>query len=1175
MKRSMHKANLSAQKVLVGILMAFFLISMVSAFEFDNNYEYNEETKTATVRDCSFWLIGCLIDGEAIAETTLTWGDTQVGVGEDTHVGTFNYTPLRADSNIQNIDLINKKNGQSMTRGKQYKIKTIRQEDNFVTQCTGSNATSDLNCIQVEDGKRDVIEWMPIVNPNFNFVVGQTYEIGVFVDTEEGDHGDWIPQFSGVKIPQWAEWNASIETGLDAWWALNDTTDPTVIDFSGNYDGTNNGAARGIGGIINNSFNFTESENDYVAISNGILNGGNAITASFWVYEYSLDGQGWLSNLGLAVYDSNSGNVQIRIGNRRYWTNGAGVTPLSTKTWYHIVVTKETGSATKPSLFINGVNTSLTALTDSALVADTSIGRVFGTTYMNGLIDEVGLWNRSITEAEAQQLYNAGAGINPYESAVDNFPTITGFNVSANYTEVGTYNFLYNAYDNLNLSNVSVYVNGVLNQTNTTGLNNTNYSFDIPLGDGTYTIIGSATDNISQTTNTSAITIIIDTSPQITVLSPSDGENFTTNIIYFNATSSVPVDTWIVNYNGTNITLPDINTSLNVPEGVYNLKLYANNSVTGIWGLNESVNFTVHVTRPTLVINNPTGNFESLFNGQNITVDWNITEAGENLTEHITGCSITYNSVTTNYNQSICIGTNTTNITYVAMVNNLTMTVTDEFNLTTTNITSWTVSLIENDADFNATSYETSREEFVLNFSTSINVLSISAILDYNNTEYLSTSSCTNGDCLITNAFDIPLIDSDPQSNTFFWNVTIFNGTESISIATTNRTQNVSGIYLEACNSTYPVQTLNFTTYDEQDLSQVNPYNFNGAFDFWLGDGDVKKNNSFSNSSKEFHLCLDPNETMKIDADISYDETTGTNYTERFYYFQGYEISNSSQDIFMYLLKSTSSTSFILKVQDENLLPLNETIVEIWRYYPGEGEFKLVQTAKTNDAGKSIGFFEVETIDYKFIIKKDGEVLLETGQGKVIPETTPYTLTFNTGEDLGTPWSSQESLPNLDSNLVFDEDTGIVTYTYIDTSTTFEEARLLVNKVSFSNSSAYELKCNTTSTLTSATITCDTTNETGTYIASAFITRSGEALDLQISFTIDSLSNASGLLGLFFGWFLILIAASIFTVNEIAGIWTVTLTIFLTNTMGLIKFGGVFVTAIFAIAIIITWLFEK
>ena len=201
---------------------------------------------------------------------------------------------------------------------------------------------------------------------------------------------------------------------------------------------------------------------------------------------------------------------------------------------------------------------------------------------------------------------------------------------------------------------------------------------------------------------------------------------------------------------------------------------------------------------------------------------------------------------------------------------------------------------------------------------------------------------------------------------------------------------------------------------------------------------------------------------------------------------------------------------------------------------------------------------------------------METGQQKVVPETSPFTLTFNIGDPLEEPWKGHEDISGLNSTLIWDDDSGFVTYVYIDSSGTLTLARLLVIQESLVNSTANSVICNETSSLTSATLSCNVGNSSGFYVASSFINRGfGEGLDKQFTFQIQTLSGVVGLLGLFYGWFLILIASFMFKFNEIAGIWAVTMTVFLINLTGLINFGGVFVTGTIAVALILTWIMER
>ncbi|MBU0894873.1 MAG: S8 family serine peptidase [Nanoarchaeota archaeon] len=88
------------------------------------------------------------------------------------------------------------------------------------------------------------------------------------------------------------------------------------------------------------------------------------------------------------------------------------------------------------------------------------------------------------------------------------------------------------------------------------------------------------------------------TTPIINVLSPkNDSYNSSerTATIWFDATSDEQIETWIVNYNGTNVTLPYINISLQIEEGEHHLILYGNDSAGNI-GINNSIDFEIDLT---------------------------------------------------------------------------------------------------------------------------------------------------------------------------------------------------------------------------------------------------------------------------------------------------------------------------------------------------------------------------------------------------------------------------------------------------------------------------------------------------------------------------------------------------------------------------------------------------
>ena len=454
------------------------------------------------------------------------------------------------------------------------------------------------------------------------------------------------------------------------------------------------------------------------------------------------------------------------------------------------------------------------------------------------------------------------------------------------------------------------------------------------------------------------------------------------------------------------------------------------------------------------------------------------------------------------------------------------------------------------------------------------------AKLIYNGTEHRATE-LSGG--FFSTTFDIPLISSgESELKDFYWKVDLFDGSGIYSQNSTTKQQNVSKIHLEECGGAYTTKTLNFTAYDEQNLTRINPYRFDGTFYYWLGSGSIRRNNSFSkDSTAEEVLCIKPtNETNFIDGQVDYNEPEidplNMTYTARNYFFQNDTINNVTQEIPLYLLKSDDSTSFILKVQDNSLVALSEYLIYTERFYAGENVYRTVQVAKTDEEGKSIGFFQTETTDYRFIIKHNGRIELTTNPQKIVGESAPFTITFTIGGNQGPPWGELEEVENLEYSLNFNKTTNTITFNYVDTSEGFNLGRLVVQKQNYSSFVNINI-CNINSTQPSATIICNLTgNSTGSYTAWGLITRDGEEKTISIkNFLIETISNIIGLLGVFLGFFIILISAFAFKFNEIAGIFMIDASVIFVNLIGLINFGLLGISALIAVSIIIVGVLKR
>ena len=103
--------------------------------------------------------------------------------------------------------------------------------------------------------------------------------------------------------------------------------------------------------------------------------------------------------------------------------------------------------------------------------------------------------------------YDSKEGTNkPYLNITHGYPfpfPIVTLNAPTNNTISTTNEIAFNctASDDVNLTNVSLILDGVVNETNSSGINNTNYIFDKILAIGNYNWTCNATDNRSQTTS--------------------------------------------------------------------------------------------------------------------------------------------------------------------------------------------------------------------------------------------------------------------------------------------------------------------------------------------------------------------------------------------------------------------------------------------------------------------------------------------------------------------------------------------------------------------------------------------------------------------------------------------------------------------------------------------------
>ena len=212
---------------------------------------------------------------------------------------------------------------------------------------------------------------------------------------------------------------SNLASSLISYWKLdgdsvdsvstNNGTD-TAITYSGTYGKINNGAL----------FNGSTSGIFIGSPSNLSVTGD--LTIAMWVYTIVVSsGTSAFSKVVNGGASDNSYDIQIAAdsvlqfvyANGGYFYINSSAITLANQ-WSFVVFTRSSGNSV-PKFYINGINAGLSnnhwAAITPLIGGEVFIGRRQGGNHYGGYIDEVGIWNRVLTDSEILQLWNGGVGL--------------------------------------------------------------------------------------------------------------------------------------------------------------------------------------------------------------------------------------------------------------------------------------------------------------------------------------------------------------------------------------------------------------------------------------------------------------------------------------------------------------------------------------------------------------------------------------------------------------------------------------------------------------------------------------------------------------------------------------------------------------------------------------------
>ena len=310
----------------------------------------------------------------------------------------------------------------------EYKIKLLDRivetevptyKDNCTTK-TDINGTKYDECKKIQNGTMIVKEEV-YTDYKDEILPAGNYTWRIEGKKDAYDNVDWVGVSNGVDMETWASWNSSFAEGLRYYWGFNEAVGGTTCadNVSENTMLLQSNTMLNVSGKNGNGL-WIGGTNYNATATNNISTGGDTgeFSISFWFkdiwvnYEtilgVGLDGAQPFANGEFQILTGGDAN---KIGARIATSNSENMLAGATNgVWEHYVFTVKNGTVMKG--YMNGTNLGNSSGVITFTNFDTTeFFRIFGVvsgfaTPVNQGIDELAIWNRSLTASEVLDLYN-------------------------------------------------------------------------------------------------------------------------------------------------------------------------------------------------------------------------------------------------------------------------------------------------------------------------------------------------------------------------------------------------------------------------------------------------------------------------------------------------------------------------------------------------------------------------------------------------------------------------------------------------------------------------------------------------------------------------------------------------------------------------------------------------
>ncbi|HEX2971031.1 MAG TPA: Ig-like domain-containing protein, partial [Tepidisphaeraceae bacterium] len=438
------------------------------------------------------------------------------------------------------------------------------------------------------------------------------------------------------------ETRALMAAGLVAAYAFNEGSGASVVDISGSGNSGNiSNAAWTTGGKYGNALSFNGSNSWVTIADNASLRLTSRLTLEAWVKPSSRTG--WQTvfmkerpgSFSYALYSSDDTSrppaAYINTGGD-FKTVGMSALPLNS--WTHLAATYD-GFSFK--LYVNGTQVGRQYRMGS-LVSATGALRIGGNSvwgeYFSGLIDEVRIYNRALTQAEIQSDMNT-----PLVSTADTTPPAVSIASPAPGSTVsGSVIISANASDDVGVAGVQFLLDGVsLDSEDTTAP----YTFPwntTAVANGPHVLSAIARDAAGNRTTSSSVSVMVNngvpdtTDPVVSIINPVDDSSVSGTVtVSANASDNLGVAGVQFKLNGANLGSEDTAApysiswnTLALANGLYELTAIARDAAGNS---TTSSPITIRVNNPVPDTTPPTVSITAPSNGSTVSGTLSISAA--------------------------------------------------------------------------------------------------------------------------------------------------------------------------------------------------------------------------------------------------------------------------------------------------------------------------------------------------------------------------------------------------------------------------------------------------------------------------------------------------------------------------------------------------------------------